>query len=185
MLVIALTHATTRGRDEVHEGQFRALGEAGTKEVAQAVDRIRSVMGDVARGLAEGSDFITSVITSPAARCIDTAVKAADALRQYTKVSDVTISKDLAEGKGAQLTIDDLRASLRDVEEGVVLMCAHGDLGAALPDRQKWKSLLREDNFFRSRPAIVIFEYDGGSGDGIDVKLCEMLEGGVWKRPSP
>jgi phosphohistidine phosphatase SixA len=184
MIVVAITHADAKGPAGA-KGPIpdrRALTELGAEQVWQAADRLFAEMkkkDSKLHSLHSQEVMIQNIVSSPAARCVSTAALLADAMHQYVKTSEIHLSGRLLQTPGRQLKMGDLCDALSHAKAGATILCTHSDLLGVLPDQKRYDALRdpKDSNFFASKPAIVIFEYEDCA---MNVLLCEMLVGGSW-----
>lgn len=76
---------------------------------------------------------IAEIISSPMARCVETALRFSDAVKDITATSEVRVRDRLKEQRAGQLSAGDLVSVLDETISQAVLICTHGDLAGALP----------------------------------------------------
>ena len=175
MFAILLTHAEARPAKKPH---FRSLTELGRNQIAQTASHFLEVVDQFVAGL--GSDQLTigEVLTSPAARCVESALCFADGIRDMTSTSDLRIRDRLREKRDGQLSPGDVVSVLEDTVSSVVLLCTHGDLAGALPAGATVKAEFNDKGWFTVRPVLALVEYERGSRwNEAKVHFCHSLIG--------
>src|SRR5829696_2748572 len=76
---------------------------------------------------------IGEIISSPLARCVETALRFSDAMKDLTETSEIRVRDRLREQRAGQLSAGDLVSLLDDTTSAAALICTHGDLAGALP----------------------------------------------------
>jgi phosphohistidine phosphatase SixA len=177
MFAIFLTHADAK---QVTPPAFRALTEAGRGQVALVARHFLSVMDDVIPGLSTAELAIGEVLTSPSARCVESALLFADSLLKYMSTSDIRVRDRLREQRHGQLSEGDLVSVLDDTTSPVVLACTHGDLAGALPANVAIKSEFNDRGWFKNaRPVLAVVQYDRGSAwSDARLLMCDAISNG-------
>ena len=190
MLILAVTHPDSISRNP------RSLSEGGRQQAVYAARRFRELLGK--------RILLATVVSSPAARCLETAIIVAREFGETTREDGlyggrIQVLGDLAEKSGGPNGPDILRSILETVaadldrlggnrplpDEAAVLLASHGDLanmlcastlsGSAQPVR--FVNELTAGGWFEVRPVLSAFDYQQGK---VIMKFCEALRGGVW-----
>jgi broad specificity phosphatase PhoE len=138
MKVVLVTHAKTSGRPP------RRLSLTGRYEVEQVVDMIKGKLGEGFR--------IQKAVSSPAARCLETALLCLE------EIGTEDITRIDTDRRLARLDKPDtLESVIRDnAQEGLAVFC-HADLASVLPHKEK---LLRvKEGWFEVKPVLVIMDW--------------------------
>ena len=179
MLVIFVTHADSRRTKE--PTMFRCLTDQGREEVKRAANRFQDL---AKRALADQFNqklIIEKIVSSPKARCVETALLFADELRSFTKTSDISISNNLDEKRDGILTSKDVIAVLDAEEAQAVLVACHGDLANALP-QTGIRSQEIQGGWFKQRPVVAMVDYDRKEAwERARVLFCDGYDVAVWR----
>jgi broad specificity phosphatase PhoE len=138
MKVVLVTHAKTSGRPP------KRLSLTGRYEVEQVVDMIKGKLGERFR--------VQKAVSSPAARCLETALLCLE------EIGTEDISRVDTDRRLARLDKPDtLESVIRDnAQEGLAIFC-HADLAGVLPHKEK---LLRvKEGWFEVKPVLVIMDW--------------------------
>lgn len=181
MILVFVTHGEAQPTDS--RWRFRALTEHGRGEVARAAQRFLSIAEEVAPELTSKRIALDCILSSPLARCIETAVCFASAIRDLTDTPELCLTNVLREKRDGQLASADLQSLLEDLPFDATLLSTHGDLAGALPVSAKIASEYIDNGWFKDRPAIVVARYDRrGRWSESEVTFCEVLnKDGQWK----
>lgn len=173
MLVLAVTHPDPVSRNP------RSLSEGGRQQALMAARRLRELTGK--------KTSLAAVVSSPTARCLETAIIVAREFGETTRDDGtydgrVHVSTELEEAVGPAKGRAELEAALRSHmthDDGkAVLLAVHGDLANMLSGAAEFtKECASGDDWFDVRPVIAVFEYAVGQ---ITLKFCETLRGGCW-----
>jgi phosphohistidine phosphatase SixA len=142
MRIIIVTHS------ETIDGAPKKLSENGRGQARDLVGRITGVMGE---------DFrIPKAVSSPAVRCIETALKilgelSGEKLRRLDTDPRLMAAKDPMEG-------DQLSRALSDYGCDGLLVSLHADLANALPSGEKIKRT--KEGWFQVRPVLAIIDWE-------------------------
>ncbi|HLB25723.1 MAG TPA: phosphoglycerate mutase family protein [Nitrospirota bacterium] len=138
MKIVLVTHAKTSNRPP------RRLSMAGSYEVEQVVDMIKGKLGEKFR--------IQKAVSSPAARCLDTALLCLEEMGGE-EVNRVETDRRLARLDKP----DALEAVIRDnAQEGLAIFC-HADLASVLPHKEKLLKV--KEGWFEVKPVLVIMDW--------------------------
>lgn len=160
MFLICITHADARF---VPPGQFRALTSNGRDGVVNAA---RHFEQDGLSLIIDQHLRIDAIVTSPEARCAETVLVFADALREHTTTSQVEIDRRLMP-TGSTINKDALEevATTHSAVQGrkAVVVGLHADLLFALPDSNiiphKYRAQ-KDPNYFGQGPVIAVIMHD-------------------------
>ena len=138
MKVVLITHAKTSNKPP------KRLSFAGRYGVEQVVDMIKGKLGERYR--------IQKAVSSPAARCIDTALVCME------EVGADDLNRLDTDHRLARLDkADKLEAVIRDnAQEGLAVFC-HADLGGVLPGKEKIMGI--KEGWFEHKPVLVILDW--------------------------
>jgi phosphohistidine phosphatase SixA len=177
MFAIFLTHAEARS---VKSPLFRSLTEPGRVQIAQMASHFLDVVGQLIPSIASGELAVGEILTSPSARCVESALLFADGIRDLTSTSEIRIRDRLREQREGQLSAGDVVSVLQDTVSPVVLMCTHGDLAGALPASATIQSEFNNKGWFKDvRPVLAVVEYErGAKWNEAKVLLCTSVVGG-------
>jgi phosphohistidine phosphatase SixA len=182
MFLICITHAQARS---VSLSQFRALTSTGRDEVVNAAKQFEQ---DGLRLITDQHLRIDAVVTSPEARCAETVLVFADALREHTATSQVEIDRRLMPPTGSPINKDALEkvATTHPAAQGkkAVVVGLHGDLIVALPDPNviPHKYRTRDPNWFRQGPVVaVIMHVPGKPWSNAKVIYCRWPIDTRWQ----
>lgn len=169
MIITCITHANARDKKKY---PFRGLTKQGWQEVEQAAERFRALVDDEAPKIA-------AVVTSPKARCVETAVLFAKAVSDRLTTSEIQLDAAL---KAGSVSGHELFELANRVQVQHVLVSAHADLVQALPEHIKLKSNAAEDGWFTTRPVLILLRYEAGeSWSSAEVLACEGLFDEEWR----
>jgi phosphohistidine phosphatase SixA len=160
MLAIVLTHAEAQS---VQKPCFRTLSDQGRIQVDAVAAQFRAIAATLAPELLSKRFAIAEIISSPMARCVETALRFSDAIKDITATSDVRVRDRLKERRAGQLSAGDLVSVLDETISQAVLICTHGDLAGALPANATLDSKYNNGGWFTIRPVLVVIEYERGS----------------------
>ncbi len=171
MLVILITHADAQ---QVEPARFRALSDQGRAQVDEVSIRFRTILANLKPDLTPGQFAIGEILSSPLARCVETALRFATAINDLTATSEIRVRDRLREQSAGQLTAGDLVSVLEDTRSQAALICTHGDLAGALPLKTNLSPASSEKGWFKVRPVLVLVEYQRGSEwEDANVLCCE------------
>ncbi len=141
MKVVLVTHAKTANRPP------RRLSLTGKYEVEQVIDMIKGKMGDGYR--------IQKAISSPAARCLDTALLCLE------EIGAADLNRVETDRRLTRLdSPDKLEGVIRDnAQDGLAIFC-HADLGGVLPHKERVDRV--KDGWFEPKPVLVILDWGPG-----------------------
>jgi len=170
VLAVVVTHADAESPDE---SPLRALSDQGRTEVDETAARFRTIIADLAPHLSSDRFAIGEIISSPLVRCVETALRFSDAIKDLTKTSEMRLDDRLRAGN---LSADRLVSVLDGTKSPAVLLCTHADLAGTLPANATLKPGYSDaDGWFqRMRPVLVVIEYERHSEwDNANVLCCE------------
>jgi len=170
MLVTCITHADARGKKHT----FRGLTERGRQEAASAAKRFRGLVE-------EEVPRIGVVVSSPKARCLETAVLFAKAISDFRLIttSEVEVNAGL---KAGSITGDELAKLANGIETRHLLVSAHADLARALPAHVELDSAAVKDGWFTTRPVLFTIDYEiGQPWEEARVLYCEGYVDEEWR----
>jgi phosphohistidine phosphatase SixA len=144
MRIILVTHAETT------DAAPRPLSKKGTKEAKAAAGRIRKLMGDGFR--------VTKAVSSPAVRCIETALVIAKEL-SGEKLRRLDTDPRLMAAR-EPMEPDQLERAIKDYACDGILIVLHADLANALPKRERIGGVT--DGWFQTRPVLAIIDWEEG-----------------------
>jgi phosphohistidine phosphatase SixA len=172
MLAILLTHADAH---RVERTRFRALSDQGRAQVDETAARFRTIIAKPDLDLSSDQLAIREIISSPLARCVETALRFSDAIKDFTETSEIRVRDRLREQRAGQLTAGDLVSVLDDISSPAALICTHGDLAGALPMSAALKPQYNTNGWFEGvRPVLVLVKYERGSEwNSANVLCCE------------
>ena len=138
MKVLLITHAKTSNRPP------RRLSITGRYEVEQVIDMVKGRLGERYR--------IQKAVSSPAARCLDTALTCLE------EIGAEDVNKVDTDYRLARLDkADKLEAVIRDnAQEGLAIFC-HADLGGVLPHKENILKI--KEGWFEPKPVMVVLEW--------------------------
>lgn len=175
MLVIAVTHPDSTSRNP------RSLSEGGRLQALLAARRVREKVGK--------RISLVAVMSSPAFRCLETAIVVARELGETTRADGtydgrIEVSDSLAEIGAKPRTVEDLGAALGSLkvdklpESTAVLVACHGDLANMLGGALRFASETASGGWFEVRPVISSFDFI--TDRVANLHFCEALVGGCW-----
>ena len=170
MFITCITHADARGKEHA----FRGLTEAGWEEVENAAQRFKALHE-------EEIPRIGVIISSPKARCLETAVLFAKALSDFglLDASEVQVDANLKAGSITGAELPDLASA---AETGHLLVSGHADLAKDLPARFELARGAAKDGWFSTRPVLFTVEYEAGQPwEQARVLYCQGLVDGRWQ----
>ena len=155
MKVVLITHAKTSNKPP------KRLSFTGRFEVEQVVDMLKGRLGDRFR--------IQKAVSSPAARCVDTALLCMEELGAED-LSRIDTDHRLSRLDKA----DKLEGVIRDnAQEGLVIFC-HADLGGVLPGKEKISGT--KEGWFEHKPVLVIMDWGPSrnwADNTVEAVLCQ------------
>jgi len=169
MFITCITHASARGKEHA----FRGLTEAGWREVKSAAQRFKALHE-------EEVPRIGVIVSSPKARCLETAVLFAKALSDFglLDASEVLVDAGL---KAGSITSDELPDLASSVETRHLLVSGHADLAKALPAGFKLAYGAAKNGWFSTRPVLFTIKYEVGQPwEEAQVLYCEGYAGNLW-----
>jgi phosphohistidine phosphatase SixA len=179
VLVIFITHAEAQWVDKPH---FRALTDRGRAQVDETAARFRRIIPALAPDLVSKKVHVGEIISSPTARCVESALRFSDAIKDLTGTSDIRVHDNLGEQRSEDLSGKDLVSILNETVSQATLICTHADLAGALPASATLKPEYFHDKWFDVRPVLVLVEYERQSEwDSADVLSCEYPELTSWE----
>lgn len=173
MLVIAVTHPDATNRSP------RPLSDGGRLQALLAARRVRELEG--------GGTCLGAALSSPAYRCLETAILVARELDATASAKGPFAGdiREVAELKAGRADLDAALGALETETIGgdqAVLLSVHADLANMLGHaRALADGFASESNgrlWFADRPVIAGFTYAAGAVTA--VRYCETLRGGCW-----
>ena len=178
MFAIFLTHAEA---NDVKRPRFRSLTDLGRAQTKVSATRFVEIVEQFIPALVSGQLTVGEILTSPAARCVESALVFADGIRDLTSTSAVRIRDRLCEKREGRLSPGDVVSILDDTAAQAVLLSTHGDLAGALPASATVRSEFNDKGWFKVRPVFAVVEYERGSRwNEAKVLACQSLVGGNW-----
>ncbi len=171
MLLTGITHASARDKKE---HPFRGLTEKGWEEVRGAAAGFKEWIGDDPLP-------IDSVVSSPKARCIETAVLFAKAISDYRLIatSEIQVNAGL---KAGSIQGGELVELVNSTGAKHLLVSAHADLVQALPPSANLVPEAAKGGWFTTRPVLFTVDYiPGEPWDRARVLYCEGFVDGKWQ----
>lgn len=171
MFITCITHAAAR--DKQHA--FRGLTEAGWQEVNSAAQRFRTLTN------VDELPRIGAIVSSPKARCLETAVLLAKALSDFglLDASEVQVDAGL---KAGSIAGGELPAQANSTAAQHLLVSGHADLAKALPARFQLDAGAAKDGWFSTRPVLFSVDYEPGQPwENARVLYCEGLIDKRWQ----
>lgn len=168
MYITCITHAAAREKKYA----FRGLTAEGWREVDSAAERFLSLVApDVPK--------IDAIISSPKARCVETAVLFAKAISSYVAVSEIGLNSSLKAGSIAGTELVDLANSNRGQH---LLVAAHADIVKALPKQIMLIPEAASGDWFSTRPVLFHLEYEPSTAwNTARIAFCDGLLDGHWQ----
>lgn len=175
MLILAVTHPDTISRNP------RSLSEGGRQQGLLAARRLRELIGKQV--------FLGAIVSSPKARCLETAILVAREFGETTKADGtydgrVHVVGELEETPGQVKDISALNEALGPFRQGdfespdkAILLAVHGDLANMLNGSAIFTQEAASEGWFVRRPVIAGFDYTPGR---VTVRFCEELQRGSW-----
>ncbi len=173
MRVIAITHPDATSRSP------RPLSEGGRLQALLAARRLRELEGN--------EKSLAAVLSSPAFRCLETAILVARELEDTAKqrgTYDGAV-REVVELKAGSADLDAALGILEtsDIAENqAVLLSVHADLANMLSGSCAFTDGFTSESggrrWFSDKPVIAGFEH--ATGRPTALKYCETLRGGSW-----
>ena len=170
MFITCITHAEARDKQDV----FRGLTEVGWWQVDSAAQRFRALT------TFHELPHIGAIISSPKARCLETAVLLAKALSNFELLdaSEVQVDAGL---KAGSIAGDELPDLADRAETSHLLVSGHADLAKALPASFRLEAGAAKDGWFSTRPVLFTVEYEPGQPwQEARILYCEGLIEKRW-----
>ncbi len=169
MIITCITHCDARDKKKF---PFRGLTEKGRRESDLAEVRFREL-------ITVETPKIETVISSPKARCVETAVLFAKAISDLLSTSEIQLDATL---KAGSIHGEELFELANGSECRHVLVAAHADLARTLPPHAKLLAEAAKNGWFTTRPVLILLNYEpGDSWDAAQVLACEGLVGEEWQ----
>lgn len=168
MLITCITHADARDKKK---HPFRGLTEQGWQEVNSAAEQFRELID-------EETPIIETIVSSPKARCVETAILFAKAVSELTATSEIQLDPGLEAGtvRGGELFY-----LAKDIQVQHLLVSGHADLARTMPPHVELVSEAAKDGWFTTRPVLFQIEHEAGnSWDKARVLYCLGLVDGEW-----
>jgi phosphohistidine phosphatase SixA len=171
MLLTGITHASARDKKE---HPFRGLTENGWSEVRGAAARFKELTGGE-------HPLVETIISSPKARCIETAVLFAKAISDFQLVATSEIQVD-ASLKAGSIQGGELVELANRTGAKHLLVSAHADLVKALPPSARLAPETAKGGWFTTRPVLFTVDYTPGEPwDRAGILYCEGFVDGKWR----
>jgi phosphohistidine phosphatase SixA len=168
MFITCITHADARDK-KAHP--FRGLTGTGWREVESSADRLKALID-------EETPKIELVVSSPKARCVETAILLAKALSDLCATSEIQLDAGLKAGSISGNELSDLA---NRVQSQHVLISAHADIVRALPAGTRLIPSAAQNGWFTTRPVLILVKYDPGEPwAGAQVLACVGLSDDKW-----
>ena len=148
MFITGITHADARGKKHA----FRGLTKQGWKEAVSAAGRFKELAG-------EEFPRVGVVVSSPKARCLETAVLFAKALSDFGLMATSEAQVD-AGLKAGSIMGDEIAGLANNIATPHLLVSGHADLAKALPSRIELVPTAVKDGWFTTRPVLFTIDYD-------------------------
>jgi phosphohistidine phosphatase SixA len=142
MRVVLVTHAETA------EQAPRGLSAAGIASAGRVVERVRKIMGEAWR--------VRKAVSSPAVRCVQTALVIVSAL-SGEKLRRLDTDPRLMAANDP-MGPDQLARALADYPCEGLLVVLHADLAAALPGGDDLSGVA--DGWFAERPILCVLDWE-------------------------
>lgn len=176
MLMTCITHADARDKKKY---PFRGLTEQGQREAAEAAERFRELAGILERERGEPVPGIEAVVSSPKARCLETALLFVKKLSDLSETSEILVDPGL---KAGEINGDELPELASSFPVGHLVVSGHADLARALAPPARLALDATNDGWFTTRPVLCLIEFEPGSSwEGARVWACEGLVDGRWQ----
>jgi phosphohistidine phosphatase SixA len=170
MLITCITHADARDK-KAHP--FRGLTEQGWREVERAANRFKELIDDE-------TPNIEVVVSSPKARCVETALLFAKAVSDLVSTSEIQLDAGLKAGSIGGHELFDLANSIQGQH---LLISAHADLVRAIPSHVMLISEAVKNGWFATRPVLTLVRYEVGEPwDSAQILACEGLWDEEWRQ---
>lgn len=171
MFVTGITHADSRDKKE---HPFRGLTEKGWEEVRGAARQFKGSIG-------KGTPLVDSIVSSPKARCLETALLFAKAISDLQLIATSEIQVD-AGLKAGSITGDELAELANRFGTQHLLVSAHADLVQALPPSVELAPEAAKGGWFTTRPVLFTIDYTPGEPwEKARVAYCRGYVDGEWR----
>lgn len=150
MLITGITHADARGKKH----PFRGLTEQGWREAASAAARFRKLVE-------EDIPPIGVIVSSPKARCLETAVLFAKALSDLGLMATSEVQVDAGLRAGSIMG-DEIAGLANRFATPHLLVSGHADLARALPAATELLPTAVKDGWFTTRPVLFTIDFEPG-----------------------
>jgi broad specificity phosphatase PhoE len=122
---------------------------------------------------------IEVVVSSPKARCVETALLFAKAISDLTTTSEIQLDAGIKAGSIDGHQLFDLANSIQGQH---FLVSAHADFVRALPKQAKMIPEATKGGWFTTRPVLTLVKYEAGeSWNAAQVLACEGLWYEEWR----
>lgn len=178
MIITCITHADARDKKK---HPFRGLTERGWHETNSAAERFSELISGLEASQDEEFPSVETVVSSPKARCLETAILFAKAISDLglIDVSEIQVDSGL---KAGSITDDALVKLANDIRSQHLLVSAHADLAQALPDHIELASESVKDGWFTTRPVLFTIDYKiGEPWNRAQVLYCEGYIDREWQ----
>ena len=169
MFITCITHTDARDKKK---HPFRGLSKQGWREVELAAERFRELIDD-------GAAKIDVVVSSPKARCVETAVLFAKEVSDLAATSEIQLNASLKAGSIDGQELFDLA---NNIQAQHLLVSAHADFARTLPEHATMIAEATKNGWFTTRPVLILVEYEPGKPWGAaKIVACEGLFGKKWR----
>ncbi len=178
MIITGISHANARDKKK---HTFLGLTEQGWREVNSAAKRFRALMAALGKDQGEEMPLVETVVSSPKARCLETAILFAKTISDFKLMatSEVRVNSGL---KAGSITGDELAELANGIRTQHLLVSGHADLAKALPPNIELTSAAVKDGWFTTRPVLFTIDYKVGEPwDEARVLYCEGTIDGEWQ----
>ena len=178
MIISCITHANARSKKN---HVFLGLTEQGWGEVESAANRFNALV--IAHGAARSQEIprVDTIVSSPKARCLETAVLFAKAISDLGLVTTSEVQVDAAL-KAGSINGDEIADLANSFRTRHLLVAAHADLAKTLPARSELVAEATRDGWFTTRPVLFTVDYEAGKPwDQARILYCEGYVDGEWQ----
>ena len=181
MLIICINHAQPEHWKSLPSGALSRLTPQGRGDAQAAADELARML----ETLRMPPIRVKKIFSSPAAKCLETAIEMGKALDQQTGFPanrECAIHEGLLASKGQQINVATMNeiikainkefpSSEQDIDDSAYLICGHADLAAVMPNRATMDKVERKQNAagkmewnFDYKPTIVLLRCDPQGG---------------------
>jgi phosphohistidine phosphatase SixA len=178
MLISCITHANARSKKN---HVFLGLTEQGWGEVDSAAKQFNALIAGQGNVQGEYMPRVDAIISSPKARCLETAVLFAKAISDYGLVTTSEAQTNAAL-KAGSIGGDELVELANSTRMRHLLVAAHADLAKTLPSRVELVPSAVKDGWFTTRPVLFSIDHEAGEPwDQARVLFCEGYIDDEWR----